>query len=66
MRNPRCDICNKFMSLDDVKIAKVYIPFGSYGDTEPPEEIFMHSECWNKLSQSEKDLTKRISWQKNF
>jgi len=39
--NIRCDHCGKFIS----KPADWYVNFGSYGDTKPPDEIFLCEKC---------------------
>ena len=59
---PICDICSRFMSWDDCADSVVYTPFGSWGDTEPPDERLMHKKCWTKLNLRDRRVIDNIAW----
>ena len=48
-----CNRCGKFISYKDVD-ARTYTNYGSYPDTEPPDEEFICGNCWNGLSDERK------------
>jgi len=56
----KCDICGRFMKCDENTISWTY--FGGPTDLEPDNAAFAHPECWNKMSESEKELTRKVSW----
>lgn len=60
--NYRCDTCNKFMSNSDVNSAIVYTPYGGWNDFEPPDERYIHRECWDNMNSREKQLTRDCAW----
>lgn len=60
--NARCDTCNKFMSYNEMNDSISYVPYGNSNDLEPPDERYIHGECWEKMSDREKQLTRNASW----
>ena len=56
----KCIECGRFLKLNETNIS--YVPFGSSTDFEPPDPNYVHFECWDKLSEDQKELTKRASW----
>jgi len=60
----RCSECGRFLKLDAQTIS--YVLFGSCVDLEPPDPEYVHFKCWEKLSSSSKELTKRVSWIKPY
>ncbi len=62
--NPiKCAECGKFMSYDDLVMAKVYTPYGNCLDLEPPDGEFIHRRCYDSMSYNSKLLLHSISWQ---
>jgi hypothetical protein len=59
----KCSVCGKFMSWASLYNAVVCTPFGSRFDTEPPDEEYIHSKCWDNLTPEYKALIKKTSWQ---
>lgn len=60
--NARCHICNRFMSYASMNCAVVYTPFGGPLDLEPPDDEFMHEECWTGLPEKDQRLINYIAW----
>jgi hypothetical protein len=60
--NPRCALCNKFMSWKDMDEGVRWSPYGDGCVFEPPEEEYAHLRCWDAASQDRRDLIKAISW----
>lgn len=59
----KCSICGKFMSWASLFNAIVRTPYGTALDTEPPDEEFIHSRCWDNLIPKQRALIKKTSWQ---
>lgn len=57
--NPNCSVCGRFVSWEK---GVSYVPYGTSYDMEPPDAVYMHTQCWESLTQQEQELTKSISW----
>ena len=60
--NPRCNICNLFMSWADVKRGVAWTPFGGRLDDELPDEEFAHRKCWKNAEERTRSLIRRFAW----
>ena len=61
---PRCHECGLFMSYAEMDRAINYTPFGGTGDTEPPDEEWIHAACWDAMNDDGRALIDRIAWGK--
>ena len=59
---PACDICSRFISYADLRLAVSWQPYGSYEDDTPPPEEFAHRGCWDKASDSLKLTIEAIAY----
>jgi len=59
----KCSECGKFIGYNDYN-AVVYTPYGGPEALEPPNEIYVCGECWNKATDAEKALTISTAWLK--
>jgi len=60
--NPRCDICNLFMSWADVRKAVAWTPYAHGFQYEVPDEEFAHRRCWKVAPERQKSLIRTIAW----
>src|SRR3990167_1123495 len=59
---PICDLCNHFMSWDDMFEAVVWTPYGGPTDIDPPDEEQAHGTCWNTTKPEARALITAIAW----
>lgn len=57
----KCDWCGRFIAYDD-KDAITYTHYGSYLDTEPPEDTRVCGDCWNKCKRKEYYIKSKYIW----
>lgn len=62
IRNPRCHLCNLFMSWSDD--AMIWTPFGAGWDTDPPPDEYAHIKCWNEADPDYRRIIVEMSWSK--
>lgn len=60
--NPRCDICNLFMSWADVRKGVSWTPYAHGFQYEVPDEEFAHRRCWKAATESTRALIRRVAW----
>lgn len=59
---PVCQLCGKFMSYTEMKVAISWTPYGGYDDMEPPPEEWAHKRCWNHAGNDRIGLIERTAW----
>jgi hypothetical protein len=60
--NPRCDICNLFMSWKDARRAVAWTPYAGALQYELPDEEFAHRKCWREASERTRSRIRQVAW----
>jgi hypothetical protein len=60
--NPQCQLCNLFMSWQDVRRAFVWTPFAHGFQYEMPDEEFAHERCWTEATERQRNYILRSAW----